>query len=92
MNGRSRLLLQRGHQLSRRILAITLGVILCPPPQILTHIVQRPLGLPAKLIVGAGRVGREIQHVTATSRGDLVLELVAHSLGEGVDHFIDGAA
>lgn len=86
------LLLQLRQQLSRRLLTVTLGVILGPAPEILAGLLEGVFGGPAELGVGAGRVGSQVEDVTGATRGNLVGEVAAHGGGEGLDHLVDGGA
>ena len=83
-------LLQSLQQMLRRILPIPLRVVLRPPPQIITRILQRPLCLPPQLLVRLGRIRRQIKHVTCSTLDDLVREVAANTLREGFDHVEDG--
>lgn len=76
----------------RGLLSVSLGVVLGPPPEILARILERPLGLPAQLAVGAGRVGGEVEDVTGTAGRNHVGEIAADSGTKGLDHLEDSAA
>jgi hypothetical protein len=87
-----RLFLQLIQQLSRRLLPVSLRVVLGPQPQILASLLEGALGLPAELLVGTGRVGSQIENVTGAAGSDLVGQVAADGLGKGADHLVDGAA
>ncbi|KKA16118.1 hypothetical protein T310_10316, partial [Rasamsonia emersonii CBS 393.64] len=86
------LLLQRLKQLGRRLLSVSLRVVPRPAPEVLTRLFERPLGLPAQLLVRPRRVRRQVQHVTRTARSNLVWQVTAHRGREGADHLVDSAA
>lgn len=71
---------------------VSLGVVLSPEPEILAGLLEGSLGFPAELLVGASRVGCEVENVTSTAGSDFVGEVAADGLGEGADHLVDGAA
>ena len=50
------------------------------------------LRLPAQLLVRAGRVSCEVQHITLPPLDDLVRQVAAHGMREGFDHVVDSAA
>ena len=79
-------------QLRRRILSVSLGVVLRPPPEILARIDQRALRLPAQLLVRASRVGGQVEHIAVAARSDFVRQIAAHGGAEGLDHLEDCAA
>lgn len=87
-----RLALQCLNKLFGRLLSVSLWIVLGPPPQIGAGIFECKLCFPAKLFVGAGRVGSQIENITSSSAYDFIGELAAHGIGEGVDHIVDGAA
>lgn len=84
--------LQLLQQLSRRLLPITLRVILGPPPQIVTGINQRPLRNPSQLLIGTGRVAGQVQHVPVTAGRDFVWEIAANGVAKCLHHLEDGAS
>lgn len=84
--------LQLINELLRRLLPVALRVVLGPTPQVLAGVLKGVLGAPAKLRVGAGGVGGKVEDVASAARGDLVREIAADGVGEGFDHFVDGAA
>lgn len=47
-------------------MTVALGVVLGPAPEVLAGLLEGTLGLPAKLFVGASRVGGEVENVTST--------------------------
>jgi len=51
-------------QLGRRVLPVSLWVVLDPSPQIGACLLHGALRLPLELGVGQGRIGREVEHVT----------------------------
>ena len=71
-NKDSNLLLKRSKELRRGLLAVTLGVVLSPAPEILASLLEGTLSLPAELSVGAGRVGSEVQDITSATGSNLV--------------------
>lgn len=79
-------------QLRRRLLAVSLRVIVNPSPQILTSLLHRQLRLPVQLLVCQCRVRCEVEHVTRSPGADLVWEIATNNLAEGIDDIIDGAA
>jgi hypothetical protein len=80
------------NELLGRLLPVALRVVLGPAPQILARILECVLGTPAKLGVGTGGVGGEVEDVAGAARGDFVREVAADGGGEGLDHLVDGAA
>lgn len=86
------LLLKLSKKLSRGLLAVTLGVILSPEPKVLTSLLESALGLPAQLGVSPSRVSSEVEHVTSTTRSNLVGLVLADGSGESTDHLVDCAA
>lgn len=88
----NRLLLESSEELSRGLLAVTLGVVLGPEPKVLAGLLEGTLGGPAELGGSAVGVGSQVQNVTGTTGGNLVGEVTADSGGEGADHLVDGAA
>lgn len=79
-------------QLRRGLLSVALGVVRHPVPEILAGILQGQLRLPVELLVGARRVGSEIQNIALSARHNLVWQVTAHDLAEGIDHLENGAA
>lgn len=73
-------------------MTVALGVVLGPAPEVLAGLLEGTLGLPAKLFVGASRVGGEVENVTSTTGGNLIRKVAANGSGEGANHLIDGAA
>jgi len=69
-----------------------LRVVLGPAPQILASILESELCTPAKLGVGTGGVGGEVEDVTCAAGSDLVRQITTNSSGERLDHLVDGAA
>lgn len=86
------LLLELSEQLSRGLLAVTLGVVLSPEPEILASLLEGTLSLPSELSVSAGGVGSEIEDIASTTGGNLVRLVLSDGGGEGADHLVDGAA
>ena len=86
------ILLQLLQQLRWRALPIPLRIILRPPPQILTRVLQRPLRLPPQLLVRLFRVRRQVQHVPGPPSDDFIGQVSAYGGAEGFDHVKDGAA
>jgi hypothetical protein len=73
-------------------LAVALGVVLGPAPEVLASLLESALSLPAKLGVGAGWVSGEVKNVTSTAGSNLVGQITANGGGEGTDHLVDSAA
>jgi hypothetical protein len=86
------LLLKLGEELSRGLLAVTLGVVLSPEPEILASLLEGTLSLPAELGVSAGGVGSEVEDIASATGSDLVGLVLSDSGGEGADHLVDSAA
>jgi hypothetical protein len=80
------------NKLLRRLLPVTLRVVLSPAPQILASILKSVLSTPAKLGVGTSGVGSKVEDIACTARGDFVGQVAADGGGEGLDHLVDGAA
>lgn len=72
-------------------MAVALGVVRDPSPQVLAGLLHRELRLPLQLLVRPRRVGRQVQHVALPAALDLVGEVLADHLAEGVDDLEDGA-
>lgn len=88
----SSLLLQCFDELLRWLLSVSLRVILRPPPQIVAGILERSLRLPAKLLVRACWVGRQIEDVSRSSTNDFVWKVPANRMTERLDHVVNRAA
>jgi len=73
-------------------LAVSLGVIANPSPEILTSILKCELGPPAQLLVGTSGIGCQIKNIACSSLNNIVLERVSNDFAEGVDHLEDSAA
>jgi len=86
------LFLQRIHKLLGGLLIVSLGVVLGPLPQVGARILERQLRLPLELLVGERGVGRQVEHVALAALGDLVGEIAADDVAEGLDHVEDGGA
>lgn len=86
------LLLQSIQQRCWGILAVTLRVVVDPPPQVCAGILHLELGLPVQLLVGQARVGRQVENVTLSALYHIVLEIAAHHGAECLDHLEHGAA
>lgn len=86
------LLLQLSQQLRRGLLAVALGVVLGPEPEILAGLLEGTLGGPAELFGGTGSVGSQVENVTGTAGSNLVREVATDGGAEGADHLVDGAA
>ena len=80
------------NKLLRRLLPVTLRIVLSPAPQVLARVLERALGTPAELGVGAGGVGGEVEDVACATGRDFVWQVAADGGGEGLDHLVDGAA
>lgn len=88
----SKLLLQRSQQLRRGLLAVALGVVLGPEPEILAGLLEGTGRSPAKLLGGTGSVGSQVEDVTGTAGSDLVGKVTADSGAESANHLVDGGA
>lgn len=86
------LFLQRLEQLRRRVLAVSLGVVADPSPQVLTCILHLQLRLPVQLLVGQAGVGRQVEHITLPPVNNLVVEVSAHDRAERLDHLENGGS
>lgn len=73
-------------------MSVTLGVVADPFPKVVAGLLHGELGLPVELLVGEGRVGSEIENVSLSSRLDLVGEIAANDLAEGLDNLKDSAS
>ena len=78
-------------ELLGRVLPVALRVVLGPAPQVLARILERALGTPAELGVGAGGVGGEVEDVACAAGRDFVGQVAADGGREGLDHLVDGA-
>lgn len=85
-------LLQSLQQLCWGILAVALGVVVDPPPQVGAGILHLQLGLPVQLLVGQAGVGCEVENITLSALDDVVLEIAANHCTKGLDHLEDSAA
>lgn len=79
-------------QLRWRLLAVPLGIVVHPPPQILASLFHRQLRLPVQLLIGKRRVRRKVENITLSPGYDLVGKITANDLAEGLDDLEDGAA
>jgi hypothetical protein len=59
----------------RRFLAVPLGIILRPAPEVVARVFQRALGFPAELGIRARRVRGEVEDVAGAAGGDFVGDL-----------------
>ncbi|KAJ6444934.1 LOW QUALITY PROTEIN: putative quinone oxidoreductase [Purpureocillium lavendulum] len=84
--------LDRVQQLRRGVLAVALGVVVDPAPQVLARLLHGELRLPLELLVGQRRVGRQVQDVTRSARDHLVGQVAADDGAKGLDHLEHGAA
>jgi hypothetical protein len=73
-------------------LTVALRIVFCPPPQIRTRILHRPLRFPAKLSISFRRIRREVENIACTTLDDFVGQIATHGFGEGFDDVEDGAA
>lgn len=89
---KSQLLLQLSQQLGRRLLTVTLGVVLGPEPEILTSILKSASGGPAKLVGSTVGIGSQVKDITITTGSNLVSKVTTDSSGESLDHLVDGRA
>lgn len=81
-----------GKELRGRVLAITLGVVADPAPEILASLLQCLLSLPVELLVGQGWVGSKIENIALASGDNIVGQIAADNMAESLDHLKDGAA
>lgn len=73
-------------------MSVTLGVVLDPAPEVVTGLLHGELRLPVKLLVGQGGVRGKIEDIALSSGVDLVGEVTADDLAEGLDNLKHGAA
>lgn len=85
-------LFQLLQQLPWRSLPISLRIILRPPPQILTRLLQRPRRLPPQLAIRTGRIARQVEDIAIAPRSNFIGQVTTHGVTEGFDNFKDGAA
>jgi len=76
-------------QLLRRLLAVTLRVVLCPLPQVLTRLFQRLLRFPVELGISSRRVSSKVEHITRPALNNLIWQLPANSSTKSFDHLED---
>ena len=74
------------------ILLVPLGVVLHPPPKVGAGILQGELCLPLQLLVGQRWVGGKVEHVSESPVNDLVWQIAANDVAEGLDHLKDCAS
>ena len=79
-------------QLRWRLLAVALGVVVHPSPQVLTRLLHGKLRLPVQLLVRQRGVGCQIENIALSTRLDLVGQVPANNLAESLDHLENGAA
>jgi hypothetical protein len=79
-------------ELLGRVLAVTLGVVADPFPEVLAGLLHGELCLPLELLVGEGGVGGQVEDVAVAAGVDLVGEVAADDGAEGLDDLEDGAA
>ncbi len=75
-----------------RILSISLRIILHPAPQVNAGILKGEFRLEAELGIGAGGVGREIEHIPRATTDNFVRQFSTHRSAEGSDHLEDRRA
>lgn len=80
------LLLQSIQECCWGILAITLRIVVDPPPQICAGILHLQLSLPVQLLVGQAGVGREVENVTLSTLNHIVLQIATDNGTECLDH------
>jgi hypothetical protein len=88
----SKLFLQSIKELLRRALAVSIGVVLSPAPEILAGVVESLLRLPSQLLQSEAGVGSQIENVALSALHDLIRQLPADGIAEGLDHFEHSAA
>lgn len=71
---------------------VTLGVVLNPAPEVVASLLHGELRLPVELLVGQRGVRGKIEDIALSSGVDLVGEVTADDLAEGLDNLKDGAA
>lgn len=79
-------------KLGRGLLAVALGVVAHPAPQILAGLFHRLLRLPVELLVGERGVGRQVQDIALAAADNLVGKVAADDGAKGLDNVKDGAA
>ena len=80
-------LLHISEELGRGVLAVALGVVRDPSPEVVAGLLHRELRLPLELLVRASGVGRQVQDVALPALLDLVGQVPADHLAEGLDDF-----
>lgn len=73
-------------QFSGGVLAVTLRIVLRPPPQVIASIFQGTLSLPSQLIVCAGGIASEVKDIAITTANNLVWQVPTHGVAESFDH------
>ncbi len=84
--------LDRLDQLGGRLLSVSLGVVLDPPPEVGAGVFHAELRLPLQLLVGTRGVRREVEDIASSPGDDLVGQITARGGAEGLDDLEDGAA
>ena len=79
-------------QFLRRVLPVSLRIVLRPPPQVHARLLNALLRLPTQFLVRPARVRRQVQHVSRPAADDLVLQILTAGGAEGFDHVEDGRA
>lgn len=79
-------------QLGGGFLAVALGVVVHPAPEVLAGLLHGELRLPVKLLVGQAGVGSQVEHVTGATVNNLIGKVAADDGAEGLDDLEDGAA
>ena len=83
--------LQLFQQVLRGTLPIPLWVIRGPPPQVLAGVFECPLCPPTQFPIRPFRIRRQIQHIPRPPPHNLILQLLAYSRAESLDHLKHGA-
>lgn len=67
-------------------------VLTLPSPEVDTHVVQGPFSLPVELLIGEGRIGSQVRHISRTTRHNDIGQVPTNSLAESTDHLQDSVA
>lgn len=80
------------YQFFWRLLAVTLWVVLCPPPKVLARLLKRLLRFPIELRIRSRGVRSQVKHVSGSTCDDFVRQVAANSMAEGSDHIENSGA
>lgn len=84
------LLLQRLDKFFWWVLVVALGVVLSPPPQVSTGILECKFRLPLQLCVGQRRVRSKVEDVALPTLDDLVGKIATDDFAERLHHVENG--